>query len=130
MTLFNVKKYHANVLGAILSGWSDYEKMLDDYADGTGSAAKEAEKSANNWEGSLNRLSNTWTKMVGDFADSGEITDLINLFNNLLSTIKDLVEFFKPLPSLISLISGAMTFKNIGKLSNLFRNGNEYALHA
>ena len=47
------QKYQANKLSALLSGWSDYEKMLVDYSEGTGSAAKEAEKSANNWEGSL-----------------------------------------------------------------------------
>ena len=44
------QKYQANKLSALLSGWSDYEKMLVDYSEGTGSAAKEAEKSANNWE--------------------------------------------------------------------------------
>lgn len=43
-------KHHANVLSSILSGYSDYEKMLKDYSEGTGSAAVEAEKSANNWE--------------------------------------------------------------------------------
>lgn len=36
------QKYHANQLSALLSGWSDYEKMLQDYSEGTGSAAEEA----------------------------------------------------------------------------------------
>lgn len=36
------QKYQANKLSALLSGWSDYEKMLVDYSEGTGSAAKEA----------------------------------------------------------------------------------------
>lgn len=43
-------KHHANVLSSILSGYSDYKKMLNDYSEGFGSAALEAEKSANNWE--------------------------------------------------------------------------------
>lgn len=44
------KKYHANTLSALLSDWSSYEDMLELYSQGMGSAAKEAEKSANNWE--------------------------------------------------------------------------------
>lgn len=41
--LMNIgQKYQANKLSALLSGWSDYEKMLQDYAEGEGSAAEEA----------------------------------------------------------------------------------------
>ena len=36
------QKHQANKLSALLSGWSDYEKMLKDYSDGTGSASMEA----------------------------------------------------------------------------------------
>lgn len=35
-------KHHANVLSSILSGYNEYEKMLKDYSEGTGSAAVEA----------------------------------------------------------------------------------------
>lgn len=44
------QKYQANKLSALLSGWSDYEKMLKDYDAGMGSASIEAQKSASNWE--------------------------------------------------------------------------------
>lgn len=47
-------------LDALLRGWKDYEKMLGQFEDGTGSIAKEAEKTANSWAGSMNKLSNTW----------------------------------------------------------------------
>lgn len=47
--------------------------MLKDYSEGTGSAAIEAEKSANNWSGSLNKLSNSWTEFIGNFVKSDQV---------------------------------------------------------
>ena len=45
---------------ALLRQWDTYETMLQQYATGTGSMAAEAEKTADSWEGSLNRIGNTW----------------------------------------------------------------------
>ena len=69
--------------------------MLQEYADGTGSMAREAEKTANSWEGSLNRVKNTWTDTVENVADSDAIIRLINLFNDLLSTLNNVTEFLE-----------------------------------
>lgn len=44
------QKYHAQKLAALLSNMDKYDEMLVTYAQGTGSAAEEAEKSANNVE--------------------------------------------------------------------------------
>lgn len=43
-------KYRGNHLNALLEHWNMYEEMLEDYANGSGSAMNEAMKSANNWE--------------------------------------------------------------------------------
>lgn len=80
-------KYRGNQLNALLENWSLYEKMLKDYAEGSGSAMEEAMKSANNWEGSLNRLSNTWTNTVGNIANSDAIITIINGFNSILNVV-------------------------------------------
>lgn len=90
-------KYHANVLSSILAGWSDYEQMLVDYSEGSGSAAIEAEKSANNWQGSLNKLSNSWTQFVSNFANSGQITTAIQLVNSFVQAMDGLVDTLTPL---------------------------------
>lgn len=90
-------KYHANVLSSILAGWSDYEQMLVDYSEGSGSAAVEAEKSANNWQGSLNKLSNSWTQFVSNFANSGQITTAIQLVNSFVQAMDGLVDTLTPL---------------------------------
>lgn len=64
-----------------------YSKMLEEYSAGTGSMAAEAEKTANSWEGSLNRLSNTWTSVVNNVANSDGIISGINALNSLLNVV-------------------------------------------
>ncbi len=78
---------HADTLSAILGNWDSYESMLALYSQGMGSAAKEAEESANTIQGSLNRLHNTWTDTVGNIANSGAIKTIVNAFNGLLSIV-------------------------------------------
>lgn len=80
-------KYRGNQLNALLENWSLYEKMLKDYAEGSGSAMEEAMKSANNWEGSMNRLGNTFTKVVNNIVKSDAVIAGANGLNGLLSVI-------------------------------------------
>lgn len=89
------QKYHANELSALLSGWSDFNKMMDDYAGGDGSAEREAEKSANNLEGSLNKLSNTWTSTVNNIVNSKDLTNTVKTLNSMLGAINDITSALK-----------------------------------
>lgn len=106
------QKYHANQLSALLSGWSDYKKMLQDYADGTGSAAEEAKKSASNWEGSANKLSNAFTKLVSNFADSDAIITGTNALTGLLNVFDGFIGKAGALQSVAAIIGGIFTTKN------------------
>lgn len=109
-------KYRGNQLAALLSNWSTYKKILGDYQNAQGSAAEEAAKTANSWEGSLNRLSNSWSDLVNNFADSSSIITGINFVNSLVSGIDELTEGLggiKPLFALIS--SGFLTQSGFGK---------------
>ena len=80
-------KYRANALNAILENYDTYEKMLKDYEDGEGSMAEEAEKTANSWEGSLNRISNTFNDVMGNIVNSDFVITCINFLDNVLSLI-------------------------------------------
>ena len=107
-------KYHANTLSSILVGISsgDLDSMLQDYSEGLGSAAAEAEKSANNWEGSVNKLSNAWTSLIQNFANSDVIITVTNALTGLVKGIDSVASF----PSLIGLLGGKWTTKNgLGK---------------
>ena len=109
-------KYRGNQLAALLSGWDKYTKILGDYQNAEGSAAQEAEKTANSWEGSLNRLSNSWTDLIANFADSSAITTGINFLNGIVSGVDTLTEKLGGIKTLISAISGRFLTKNgLGK---------------
>lgn len=109
-------KYRSNVLSSILSNWDKYEKMLSDYENASGSAMEEAMKSANNWEGSLNRLSNTWTNTVGNIANSDAIITIINGFNSILNVVNKVTNMLGSLGSIglgVGLFAG---IKNAGRV--------------
>ncbi len=109
------EKSHANTLSAILSDWDSYESMLDLYSQGMGSAATEAEESANNIQGSLNRLHNTWIDTVENAASSDAILTIVNAFNGLLSVINNATDDLGSFGT-IGLGAGILAgIKNVGK---------------
>lgn len=83
---------NADSLNAILENYDMYENMLKEYAAGTGSMAKEAEILANTWEGSMNRLSNSWTDTVGNIAESDVVIAAVNGLNALLSVVNNVTD--------------------------------------
>lgn len=93
-----------------------YEKMLGLYSDSSadGSALREAEKSANNLTGSLNKLSNTWTDTVENILDSDTLKTGVNMLNGLLTGVNNLTDALGSLGSIglgAGLIAG---IKNVG----------------
>lgn len=116
-------KRQANVLAAILSGIDsgDYDKMIQEYANGMGSAAEEAEKSANNWEGSLNKLSNSWNDLIANFANSDVIIDGINLLESFVSTVDKLSESLGSFGTVGGVIGAIFGINNAGKFYCCYR---------
>lgn len=108
-------KYQANKLSALLQNMDKFDKMLVDYSDGSGSAMEEAMKSANNWEGSLNKLRNTWTGTINNIADSDAIIVAINGLNGLLSVVKDLTSALGSFGTISTIAGGIFGAKNVGR---------------
>lgn len=79
-----------NQLGTLLENWNTYTKMLTEYSYSSGSAMQDAMKNTESWEGSLNRLSNTWTATVHNVVKSDDMTILIDIFNKLLGLTEKL----------------------------------------
>ena len=105
----------ANALSALLGDYDMYEKMLQDYADGTGTMATQAELSANSWEGALIRLSNTWTDTMSNPVSSDAAIAAIDSLNGILSAVKKLTEFLGPLTTAGIGIGMAAGIKNVGR---------------
>lgn len=107
--------YGSEALNAILGNYGLYEKMLQDYANGGGTVAAEAENTANSWEGAMNRLNNTWTSTIGNIADSEAVTMIADSFNNILSIINNLTNSLGSLGT-IGVAAGLFAgFKNVGR---------------
>lgn len=107
--------YGSEALNAILENYGLYEKMLQDYANGGGTVAAEAEKTANSWEGAMNRLNNTWTSTIGNIADNEAVTMIADSFNNILSIINNLINSLGSLGT-IGVVTGLFAgFKNVGR---------------
>lgn len=105
----------SDALNAILENYGLYEKMLQDYANGGGTMAAEAENTANSWEGAMNRLNNTWTSTIGNIADSQAVTMIADSFNNILSIINNLTNSLGSLGT-IGVAAGLFAgFKNVGR---------------
>lgn len=120
-------KYHANTLSAILSDWSSFENMESLYSQGSGSALQEAEKSANNWSGTLNKVSNSWTKLVSELAESDSIITLLNLVNDLIQAFDGLADASNSVNKFISSFGGLLgegsSFAgNIGNIIGLIQS--------
>lgn len=105
---------NGEALSALLTNYSLYEKMLQDYADGTGSLAADAEKAASSWEGSLNRLSNTWTQTIGSLADSDAVTAAIDSLNGLLNVLNKVTDFLGSSGSIGAGLGALLSAKNVG----------------
>lgn len=129
-------KYRANALDSLLSNWDTYKKMLSEYGsdEALGSAAKEAQKTAESWEGMFNALENDWSKFVNEFANSDlfksliesarrlidVLSDVSSPLNFLLTQVANLLELVTKLTDKIGLIPtivAGLSLKNVGELS-------------
>lgn len=86
------QKYHASKLSALLQNMDMYDKMLVDYSQGSGSAMEEASKSANNWEGSLNKAGNAWNGLIDSLTNQDAIISAINGFTGLLKAVTSVTD--------------------------------------
>lgn len=100
--------YHENTLSAILSDWNAYEKILGDYSNSEGSAFEKMTKSAQSWDGRLNRLSNSWTKLVSQFVNSDGIKTGITLLQDLADGASWTAENLGAIPTAITAITAAV----------------------
>ena len=71
-------KRQANILTALMGNWDTVEKMMQDYADGAGSALKENEIYLDSWEAKSKQLTASWTEFVSHLVETGTIKDALD----------------------------------------------------
>ena len=71
-------KRQANILTALMGSWDTVEKMMQDYADGAGSALKENEIYLDSWEAKSKQLTASWTEFVSHLVETDTIKDALD----------------------------------------------------
>lgn len=66
-------KRQANILTALMGNWDTVEKMMQDYADGAGSALRENEIYLDSWEAKSKQLTASWTEFVSHLVETDTI---------------------------------------------------------
>ena len=94
--------------------------MLSEFnsTEAIGSAFDESTKSANNWEGSLNKLSNEWNKFVNNFANSDMMIKGIDSITQIIKLIEKLTSTLGTLPTILGGVFAVSSAKNVGELQN------------
>lgn len=99
-------KYRSNILASILTNFDLYDKMMQDYASGSGSMVNEAMKTAESWQGRLNSLSNQWTEFVSGFMDTEYIKGSISGLESMIVAMDKLNDAQLFIPTMTSAIMG------------------------
>ncbi|WP_367568357.1 phage tail tape measure protein [Lacrimispora sp.] len=105
-------KYWGNALSSLLSRWDTYDKMLTEFSQGSGSSLKEAMKTADSWEGRLNKLQNTWNSFVGSMTNQDYIKGGISFLDSTISGFQTLTETVGALPVLLTAVNASLTALN------------------
>ena len=102
---------------SLLRNWDTYKKTLSEFnsEEAIGSALEEANKSANNLQGRLNALSNSFTELVNNFADSDTLKSFVNTLNGILTTVNGLIKNFGTLQTIIPMVFAGLSLKNVGE---------------
>ena len=116
-------KYRGGQLAALLRNWETYSKMLSEFnsQEAVGSAFEESMKSANNWQGKLNELSNEWNKFVNNFANSDMMIKGIDSITQIIKLIEKLTSTLGTLPTILGGVVAVLSAKNVGELQNKTR---------
>lgn len=108
-------------LQAILENWNLYEKIQQEYANGSGSMAQDAEILGQSWDSALNRLSNTWTETIGNLAGSDIVLSAVDGLNGLLEIINELTSALGSFGSIAAgagILGGVQFFQNFDWFCN------------
>lgn len=82
----------ANVLMALMGDWGTYQEMINDFANGAGSALAENEIYLDSWESKTNQLKSSWTELVATIADTRLIKSGLDFLTNGIQKVTDAIQ--------------------------------------
>lgn len=115
-------KNRANQILAMITNWDDVTKAVQKASNAEGTAAEENEKYMNSMQGKINALITSWQALSNTFLSSDFLKGLIDGGNTLLSILDSITGTFDTLPTLITAVTAALSFKNIGRIKMFVLN--------
>lgn len=108
-------KRQGNIVSSLMENFDIAREALQTSLDSEGSAMAEHEKWMESLEAKVLQLKAAWEELSQAFMDDGSLKELIDTGTDLLSILTDVIEMFGTIPTLVTAIVAAMSFKNIGK---------------
>ena len=136
--LFKILKNRANAAQALIDNWSQAEKATEAAKNSAGTAEKENEVYMESIDGKVAQLQAKIQQLATDFTNSDFMKGLVDGASGFLNLIDMVVSKLGSIPTLLSTISGAMTFVSTIKngrdstiagsfLNNVLYGKNNYA---
>lgn len=120
-------KRQANILTALMGSWDTVEKMMQDYADGAGSALRENEIYLDSWEAKSKQLTASWTEFVSHLVETDTIKDALDGVIGLVELLDTDVGRF--VITVAALTAGVNLLGKAGKFlfdAKLIKNGRAF----
>lgn len=89
-------KRQANILMALMGNWDEVRQMMTEYADATGSAARENEIMMSSLQKRLDVLKTTWIEFVSDLTDTDALKGTVDLLTDIVEGLDSFIKLFDP----------------------------------
>lgn len=107
-------KNQSNALAAALSNVDLLKKSYQEATNAEGSARKEQEKYAKSIQYSIDQAKASMEELANDFLSSDLLKGIVNLGNSAIGLLDDIIDKAGTLPTLLTAIGAALSFKNVG----------------
>ena len=90
-----------NILFTLMDHWQDYEKMLDQFEEGAGTAAQKNAIYTESWAAATANLKTSWAELIGNLTENGGLftelieglTGIFDILNAILGPLAEIKAF-------------------------------------
>lgn len=107
-------KSRSNAVAALLKNYQQIDNVIADLDDAEGSALRENEAIVDSIDGRIKVLSATAEEFWQKFIDTDFVKNAVSLASDLLGLLTQIIDKFGTLPTIVTGIGAALSFKNVG----------------
>ena len=90
-----------NILFTLMDHWQDYERMLDQFEEGAGTAAQKNAIYTESWAAATANLKTSWAELIGNLTENGGLftelieglTGILDILNAILTPLAEIKAF-------------------------------------